>query len=244
MKTIIAWLAALCLLAACGSADEGPELGEFPALTKKEGDEPFKLSAPSSKSPAPFSFSSSNGAVAIIVGDMVTIKGAGESTITAAQERIGSYGPTSKSTTLTVTAVACETGKTRVDGLCVPIPTCVSPAIVNNNKCTAPASAAASVAFGGRTWMGVTTSDTWANASKFCESVIDGVAGWRQPTAAELSELLASGTALGPNWVRGNTWTSEMGTTAAIASHVTVNLDTGARGERGDSTGSLVSCVR
>ena len=245
MKTIFAWLLVACMLAACGSADEGPPLGEFPTMSKKEGDAPFDIVAPSAKSPATMSFSSTNPAVATVDGKRVTIKGPGETTITAAQERIGSYGPTQKTTTLTVTAVACEAGSTRIDGACKPVPTCVSPAALENNRCVAPSSSGATVHSGARIWRGVNGSDNFVNARDFCkESVIDGVTGWRMPTSNELSALQASGAAAGRDWALGYTWSATLGTGSASATHVVVNLASGALEERLDSAGAYVSCVR
>lgn len=249
MKTIFAWiltwLCAACLLTACGSPDEGPPLGDFPAITKKEGDESFTLTAPSSKSPAPMNFTSSNLAVATIDGTRVTIKGAGETTITAAQERIGSYGPTLKTTTLTVTAVPCESGSVRINGKCAVVPTCVIPAVLTNNQCVAPASSGITVHNGARIWRGVTHSDTWVNARDFCKgSVIDGVMGWRLPTAAELTELHTSGATAGRSWVLAPTWSDTTGTTTSTRSVVVVNLASGAREERSESAGAYVACVR
>ena len=110
-----------------GGSGEGPPLGDFPAMTKKETDASFTLVAPSSDSPATFKFTSSNLSVATINGAVVTIKGVGETIITASQDSIGSFGPTHKSTTLTVTAVPCDAGSVRMDGVCTPIPTCICP---------------------------------------------------------------------------------------------------------------------
>jgi hypothetical protein len=104
----------VCLMAACSDPDQGPPLGPFPAITKTVSDKPFNIVAPSSRSPAPFTFTSSNPAVATIAGTQVTITGIGTTTITATQPAIGSYGPTSASTTLTVTAAGTATGATVV----------------------------------------------------------------------------------------------------------------------------------
>ena len=104
MKRIVGLLLMLCLMAACSDPDQGPPQGTFAAITKTLADKPFDIVPPSSRSPAPFSFTSSNPAVATISGTLVTITGVGVTTITASQPPIGSYGPTSGSTTLTVTA--------------------------------------------------------------------------------------------------------------------------------------------
>lgn len=245
---LAAWLAVSCLVAAC-STGEGPPLGDFPAIEKIVTDQPFTITAPGSRSPAAFTFTSSNAAVATIDGATVTIKGVGTSTITASQERIGSYGPTAKSTTLTLTLtpVACATGQTRVNGSCQAIPTCVSPAKLDQakNQCIAPGSSADTIPVAGLIWRGVTDADTWTNARDFCSgSVIDSVAGWRLPTAAELSALYVSGAFAGHKWALGNTWTSTPGTTGQASSHVVVALDTGLTPERLDTLGAYVSCVR
>jgi hypothetical protein len=243
MKRWFGWLVVACLVVACGGNGEGPPLGDFPAISKKETDAPFNLAAPSSRSPAPFTFTSSNTAVATIDGTLVTIKGAGESTITASQPSVGSFGPTSKSTTLTVTAVTCEAGSGRANGVCSP---CVAPATVVNNQCVAPASTTATkVTNGALTWMAVTNVDTWAHARDFCNgSVIEGTTGWRLPTVTELNALYASGATAGHNWGLGNTWSSIMASEGQVAGHVAVNLVTGMSSERGDDLGAYVSCVK
>lgn len=92
---------ALFLLAACGGSDEGVKLGEFPAISVAEGDT-VDLKAPTSKSPATFTFSSSNPALAEVSGTKLIAKAAGSGTITAQQGRMGSYNPTSTSTSFTV----------------------------------------------------------------------------------------------------------------------------------------------
>jgi hypothetical protein len=97
-------LAASCtltLLSGCGGNNDGVKLGDFPAIRVAEGDT-IEISAPSSKSPAPFSFSSSNPAVAEVSGITLTGKSGGTATIVAQQGQMGSYNPTSASTTVTV----------------------------------------------------------------------------------------------------------------------------------------------
>ena len=240
MKRIIMWLALACLLAACGGADEGPPLGDFPPISKKETDPVFTLVAPSSKSGGAFVFTSSNPAVAVLDGPAVTIRGVGETTITASQPSYKSYGPTHTSTTLTVAAVPCDNGKPRVNGTCV----CVSPATAAGAMCMAPASVATATTAGGRIWARVAHADTWTNARDYCAgTVIDSVGNWRLPTAAELAQLFASGAIAGHGWALGGAWSS-----AAVGSvnngHVTVDLGSGAAVDRADTEKAYVSCVR
>ena len=105
-------LAAVCvfsLLTACGGNDDGVKLGEFPAISLAEGDT-VDLTAPSSKSPASFSFSSSDPAVAEVSGTKLIGKKAGTGTITARQGQLGSYNPTSASTTFTVVGYVNQGG--------------------------------------------------------------------------------------------------------------------------------------
>jgi hypothetical protein len=247
MKRIVGLLLMLCLMAACSDPDQGPPLGTFAAITKTETDKPFDIVPPSSRSPAPFTFTSSDGKVATISGSLVTITGPGVSTITASQASIGGYGPTSASTTLTVTAVPCDAGSSRVAGVCTVIPTCIPPAKVDsNNKCVAPATGAAMVTVNALAWMGVSDANvnTWDKARAFCEgSIIDGSPDWRLPTEAQLKALFDSKAIDGHGWNLGNTWSSTMGTTASSASHIAVDLVTGASMERVDTANAYVSCV-
>lgn len=244
MKSLIGWLALACLLVACG-AGEGPKLGAFPAISKQETDAPFDLVAPSSRSPATFHFAIDNAAVATVDGSRVTIKGPGTAIVTAGQDAIGGYGPTHGTTTLTVTAVACAAGSTRVNGTCTPLAACTAPATRVGNDCVAPAGTATQATTGNLIFAGVTFSESFDHASAYCSTtVIDGVAQWRLPTQAELTALIQSGAIAGHNWVLGNTWTSTMGSKGAASSHVAVDLATGEVTERADTLGSYVSCVR
>jgi hypothetical protein len=245
MKRIVGWLFMLCLLVACSDPDQGPPLGPFAAITKTETDAPFNIVPPSSKSPAAFTYTSSDEKVATIAGSLVTIHGPGTSTITAAQGGTGGYGPTSATTTLTVTAVACDNGGVRINGVCTAVPVCVSPATLVNNQCVAPVTTATPVTANGLTWMGVSRSDNWANARDFCAtSTIADLSGWRQPTDTELKALQGSGQIAGHNWALGATWTSDMGTTSNVLAHVIVDLSSGTASERADTAGAYVSCVR
>ena len=246
MKRIVGWLFMLCMLVACGDPDQGPPLGAFAAIKKTETDAPFNIDPPTSRSPAPFSYTSSNPAVAVISGSLVTIKGPGDSTITASQPGTGGWGPTSASTTLTVTAVDCGAGNVRVNGKCTPIPSCVEPAVLTNNQCIVPAAnpPVTLVTFDAKAWMGVSFSNNWTKARDFCASVtVDGRDTWHQPSVAELKALVGSGEIGGHNWSIGDTWASDMGTTSSQPSHKVVDLATGADTERADVAGAFVSCV-
>lgn len=247
MKNLFGWLFVLCLVVACGGPDHGPELGPFAAINKQETDPPFDLTPPSSRSPAAFSYISSDTKVATISGARVTITGPGQTTITASQPSLGNFGPTQTTTLMTVAAVPCAAGETRVNGKCQPIPTCVPPAALTNNQCVAPPSAGTTVTQSNLTWMAATNVDKWQNASNFCStSVISdqaGTSGWRLPTRDELIALYTSGAIAGKNWILGNTWTSTMGTESNTAGHTVVNLANGTVSERGDDLGAYVTCV-
>ena len=216
---------ALFMLASCGG-HEGVELGEFPAITKTEGDAPFDLVAPSSKSPAPFTFSSSNPAVASIVGNRVTVGVAGSATITAQQGKMGSYYPTSKSTTLTVEKRPCA-----------------APTVLENGVCVTPPATASYVNDGARSWMPTWFGRTWAQAEAYCKGeTINGTAGWRLPTRFELATLAASAEPKEKGWIMLDTWTSDAGT--AAKQHLAVNLSTSGSMSLADENKAYVTCVR
>jgi hypothetical protein len=251
MKRIVGWLMVMCMVvlaAACSDPDQGPPLGPFAAITKTETDAPFNLTPPTSKSPADFHYTSSNTAVATITGSLVTIKGAGTSTITAYQDSIGGWGPTSATTTLTVTAVACSGTDVRINGVCTPVPTCTKPATLQNNQCVPPTSASGAklVRTSTLTWMGVSFPLNWADAASYCATTtIDGTSGnWRQPTETELKSLQASGAVAGQGWAVGPTWSSEIGVNSNAATYKAVDLATGDTIERAGEAGAYVSCVR
>ncbi len=213
----------LLLLSACG--DNGVQLGEFPALTKTEGDPPFDLVAPSSDSPGTFSFSSSDPSVASIVGKTVTIHKAGTVTITAQQPRTGSYNPTSTSTTLTVAARVCEAPSVNVNGVCV-----------------APSTTAGYVTHGDLVWMPASFVLDWAKADAFCKNTaIDGKKNWKLPTRAQLAALVASGELDGKGWVGGDTWTADAG--AGTNTHVVINTSTRAATDFAADKKAYVTCT-
>jgi hypothetical protein len=198
---------ALSLLAACGGGD-GVKLGDFPAITKTEGDAPFELTAPTSKSPGAFTFSSSNPAIAKIEGKIVTVGVAGTATITAQQGQTGSYNPTSTSTVITVKERTCAApSKRNKNGLCVP-----------------PDTSASVVTHNGASWMPTTFKLTWAEADAFCKNIsYQDKTGWALPARSDLSELAASGALNGQEWTLGDTWSATAG---ADKSHQGVALAT------------------
>jgi hypothetical protein len=251
MKRIVGWLMVvcmMCLVAACSDPDQGPPLGPFAAIAKTETDPPFDITPPSSKSPAGFSYTSSNLAVATIAGSTVTIKGPGTSTITASQGSVGGWGPTSATTTLTVTAVACtDSTEVRVNGVCTPVQTCVLPAVrANTTQCVPPNSTAALVHTPTMAYSGVSFSLNWTNAAAYCASTtIEGTTGdWHLPTQVELQALRDSGLIAGQGWKVGYTWSNDMGVASNEPTHVAVDLATGATVERPEAAGAYVTCVR
>lgn len=226
-KRILA-LAAACafsLLSACGSND-GVVLGAFPAISKTEGDPPFALTAPSSKSPAAFSYASSDTRVASIVGNMVTVGIAGTTTITARQGELGSYNPTSTSAVLTVAKRVCPAGSENQGGQCVPLPT-----------------TAAYVTSSGATWALATVAMTWTEANAYCTgTTIQKTTGWKLPGQFELAALVSSGALSGQGWATGDAWTATAGATAD--SHFAVNLGSGVSNAFPKENKAYVTCVR
>lgn len=221
----LAMTGALVLLASCGG-HEGVELGPFAPLTATEGDAPITLLAPTSKSPAAFSYTSSDPRVGEIRGNTIVIGVAGTATITAQQGREGSYYPTSTSTTLTVAKRVCE-----------------SPTVLENGVCVTPPATASYVTTGALSWMPTWFGRTWAQADAFCKGEkINGSNGWRLPTQFELTTLVASGELAGKGWTMLDTWTSDAG--AAAKQHFTVNLSTGATMSLAEESKAYVTCVR
>lgn len=80
-----------------------PTLGAFTVPAKVLGDADFAITPPTSNSPGAFSYSSSNTAVATVIGGNLHIVGAGSSTITATQAASGSYTSASTTAVFTVT---------------------------------------------------------------------------------------------------------------------------------------------
>lgn len=218
------------LLAACGGA---LKLGAFLPITKTEGDAPFIVAAPESKSPVAFVFTSNNPAVATVEGNKITLGIAGTTTITASQEERGTWSATSARTTLTVLPLAC-----------------VAPAIRQAGVCTASnATSGNFITHSGRTWAPITLIDTWANAIKYCTTTtIRGLTNWRAPGAFELVDLSTSGLINGQGWVLARTWSSSasLDTSKTVIKdlHDTVDLSSGRVSSQSDLTGAYVACVR
>ena len=221
----IAMTGALLLLASCGGND-GVQLGPFAPITATEGDAPIKLTAPTSKSPAAFYYTSSNPSVGRIEGDTIVVGTAGTSTITAQQGEKGSYYPTSTSTTLTVARRPCE-----------------GSAVLEGGVCVTPPATASYVTTGNLSWMPTWFGRTWAQADAYCKgTTINGSTGWRLPTRFELTTLAASGALADKAWVMLDTWTADAGT--AANQHLAVNLSTRASMSMADDSKAYVSCVR
>jgi alpha-tubulin suppressor-like RCC1 family protein len=83
-----------------------PVIGAMAAITKAYGSAPFTLTAPTSNSSGAISYTSSNASVATIDSNtrLITLTGAGSTTITASQVATSTYTSASTSTTLTVEA--------------------------------------------------------------------------------------------------------------------------------------------
>lgn len=234
----LAFIAAF-ILSACGGDGE-LKLGPFPAMSKTEGDAPFKLVAPTSASPAAFAYTSSDPTVATISGDTVTVLLAGTTTITAAQASVGQWAATSTSAVLTVAARVCTAPQVRENGKCVQ--PCVAPATRQNGVCVAPAVTNTNyVTKGSITLMPATFIANWSDANTFCTtSQINGSTGWRLPTEFELVDLYTAGTMSGQGWALAKTWSS----TVSGTTHLAVDLSNGASAPQVESNSAYVTCVK
>ena len=83
-----------------------PTLSNFNIPLRNYGDPSFQITPPESNSPGAFTYSSSNTSVATIVGDTITIVGAGSSQITALQAESTIYASGSITTTFTVNPIS------------------------------------------------------------------------------------------------------------------------------------------
>jgi hypothetical protein len=79
-----------------------PSIIPLISIIKTQGDPPFILGDPTSNSAGAFTFTSTNPAVATIVGRTVTLHAAGSATIISTQAANGNYKSGSGTTTLTV----------------------------------------------------------------------------------------------------------------------------------------------
>jgi hypothetical protein len=84
-----------------------PTLSNFNIPSKISGQSPFQITPPTTtNSPGTFTYSSSNTTVATVVGDTITIVGAGHSQITALQAATQNYTSASIQTTFTVNTLS------------------------------------------------------------------------------------------------------------------------------------------
>jgi hypothetical protein len=244
-------------LAACGGGGT-VTLSQFAAITKTEGDAAFILTAPSSKSPAAFTFTSSDTRVATISGSTVTVLLAGVTTITAEQSALGSFSPTSATTTLTVAPIVCVAPFVRANGVCAApgaVLICNPPATVVNGVCVAATGGTPSYfTRNGITWMPITSIATWDSANTYCTTqTINGLTGWRLPNQFELTDLFTSGAISGNGWLTGITWSSTrfeglsggiyVGIAGSSAYHATVAPLTSAVTATLNEVGAYVTCV-
>ena len=79
-----------------------PQLSSFTVADKKNGDASFPIQPPTSLSTGLFSYVSSNGLVASILGNIITIIGPGTTIITATQAAAGIYASETITATFTV----------------------------------------------------------------------------------------------------------------------------------------------
>lgn len=89
-----------------------PVIGSLLLPSKNFGDAPFNLTAPTSDSPGAFSYTSSNSSVATILGNQVTIVGAGTSIITAIQAASGAFLTGNVTANLVVSEVPLDAAPT------------------------------------------------------------------------------------------------------------------------------------
>ncbi|MNQ76473.1 Fibrobacter succinogenes major domain [compost metagenome] len=93
-----------------------PIIGTLVIPDKKVTDPPFLLTRPKSINDGEMIFQSDNTAVAVVTGNLVTIKGAGKAIITASQAQSGIYAAQSVFANLVVTDAVVAEALTDVDG--------------------------------------------------------------------------------------------------------------------------------
>ena len=81
---------------------QNSQMSTFAIPDKNAGDSPFAITPPTTLNPSPITYTSSNEAVAIVGGNIITIVGAGTRTITASQPMTFGYMSASSSANFTV----------------------------------------------------------------------------------------------------------------------------------------------
>ncbi|MEJ1242055.1 hypothetical protein WBG78_28165 [Chryseolinea sp. T2] len=81
---------------------QNSQMSTFIIPGKKSGDSPFSITAPTTLNPSPITYTSSDVAVATVGGNIITIVGAGTTTITASQTATFDYMSASVTATFTV----------------------------------------------------------------------------------------------------------------------------------------------
>jgi hypothetical protein len=110
-----------------------PIISNFIIPSKSLGENPFKITRPTSNSTTAFTYTSSNLSVATIVGDIITVIGAGTSTITATQP-----GSTSLSAGIATTVFEVIGGEVEITDFAIPVkalgnaPFTITPPISNS----------------------------------------------------------------------------------------------------------------
>jgi alpha-tubulin suppressor-like RCC1 family protein len=124
-----------------------PSLSDFIIPTKTISNSPFTITPPTSNSDGLFSYSSSNSSVATISGNMITIVGAGTTTITASQTATTNYTSGKIASSFQVSKLTPS-----ISGFSIPkktignIPFTITPPISNSNGSFSYSSSNTSVA--------------------------------------------------------------------------------------------------
>jgi hypothetical protein len=193
------------------------------------------------------SFSSTTPNICTLSGNTANGVAVGTCTIAADQAGNSSYSAASEITqSIQVTAPTCASFQVLKNGVCV------TP--------TPPASQGGYVLQGGLIWMPISSTSyyTYAQATSLCAGTINGQAGWRLPTLAELSGLstppglsgqnstgglYGSGAMNGQGWTLFNTWSS---TPYSDGGYYIVYLHNGVvspSGPLSSNSTSFVTCV-
>lgn len=133
-----------------------PTVGTFSVPTKNVGDADFSITAPTSNNTSPFTYTSSNTAVATINGSAIHIVGGGTSVITASQVSNGTFGPGSTTATFVVNFAAPSAS---------PIPPARDPSRVVSMFTGTPAVYANAINLVRSSWTAATTMTTVPNGT-------------------------------------------------------------------------------